>query len=223
MIEMNGLTKCFDGVPAVDDLTCAVGPGVVTGFVGPNGAGKSTTMRMILGLDLPSTGTATIGGRRYADLPSPMREVGALLDARAMHGGRTAYDHLVCLAESNRIPALAAADAPHAALGQTDVLRAILMTGPYLALIGQLAIAVGFLVRSTAGGITIVVASTILVPNVLLQVIGERAHFWPTLIGLVITSTINDPGAPSPWAGFGLSAASAMLAAAYTVFLCKDA
>jgi ABC-2 type transport system ATP-binding protein len=77
---------------------------MVTGFLGPNGAGKTTTMRMILGLDHPNAGQVAIGGRRYRDLPAPLHEVGALLDAKAMHGGRTAYNHLLCLAQSNGIP-----------------------------------------------------------------------------------------------------------------------
>jgi ABC-2 type transport system ATP-binding protein len=77
---------------------------MVTGFLGPNGAGKTTTMRMILGLDAPTQGSVTVGGHSYRDLPAPMREVGALLDARALHGGRRARDHLRCLAQSNGIP-----------------------------------------------------------------------------------------------------------------------
>ncbi|MDQ7908197.1 ATP-binding cassette domain-containing protein [Phytohabitans sp. ZYX-F-186] len=103
MIELRGLTKRFGGQLAVDGVTCTITPGRVTGFLGPNGAGKTTTMRMILGLDAPTAGGVTVNGRRYADLPVPMREVGALLDARAVHGGRTAYHHLLCLAQSNRI------------------------------------------------------------------------------------------------------------------------
>ncbi|MEV4675882.1 MULTISPECIES: ATP-binding cassette domain-containing protein [Actinomadura] len=104
MIEVKGLTKRFDETVAVDDLTFTVKPGLVTGFLGPNGAGKTTTMRVILGLHAATRGTATIGGRRYADLPAPMREVGALLDAHAVHDSRRAEDHLLCLALSNGIP-----------------------------------------------------------------------------------------------------------------------
>ncbi|MBG6086406.1 ABC transporter ATP-binding protein [Actinomadura viridis] len=104
MIEVRGLTKRFGGITAVDELTFTVRPGVVTGFAGPNGAGKTTTMRMILGLAAPSGGTVSVNGRRYAGSPAPMREVGALLDARAVHGGRRAFDHLLCLAQSNGIP-----------------------------------------------------------------------------------------------------------------------
>jgi ABC-2 type transport system ATP-binding protein len=103
MIELRGLTKRFGATRAVEDLTATIEPGVVTGFVGPNGAGKTTTMRMILGLTTPTEGTVLVGGRRYADLLRPMREVGALLDARAVHGARTAHAHLRWLALSNGI------------------------------------------------------------------------------------------------------------------------
>jgi ABC-2 type transport system ATP-binding protein len=103
MIEACGLTKRYGDKLAVDDLTFTVRPGIVTGFLGPNGAGKSTTMRMLLGLDAPSRGTATIGGRRYADQPAPMREVGALLEAKAIHTGRSARNHLLALAATTGI------------------------------------------------------------------------------------------------------------------------
>ncbi|GAA2060544.1 ABC transporter ATP-binding protein [Catenulispora yoronensis] len=105
MIEAIGLTKQYGDKKAVDGLTFTVRPGMVTGFLGPNGAGKSTTMRMILGLDAPTSGTVTVNGRPYVKAVAPMREVGALLDAKAIHGGRTAYNHLLALAQSNRLPA----------------------------------------------------------------------------------------------------------------------
>ena len=105
MIEICNLTKRFGPVTAVDDLSFAVLPGRVTGFLGPNGAGKTTTMLTILGLERPDRGDARIAGRRYRDLPVPLREVGSLLDANSVHGGRRASDHLRYLAESNRIPA----------------------------------------------------------------------------------------------------------------------
>jgi ABC-2 type transport system ATP-binding protein len=104
MIEARRLTKRYGATVAVDDLSFVVEPGRVTGFLGPNGAGKTTTMRMILGLDAPNQGTVTINGRPYRDLPRPLCEVGALIDAKAMHGGRKAYYHLLCLAQSNGIP-----------------------------------------------------------------------------------------------------------------------
>ncbi len=104
MIELEGLTKRFGTTIAVDNLSFRVRPGVVTGFLGPNGAGKSTTMRMMLDLDNPTSGTVRIDGKHYRDLPEPLKYIGALLDAKSMHGGRNAYNNLLCLAQSNRIP-----------------------------------------------------------------------------------------------------------------------
>jgi ABC-2 type transport system ATP-binding protein len=103
MIEAVSLTKRYGDTTAVEDLSFVVPPGQVTGFLGPNGAGKSTTMRLILGLDAPSAGAVTVNGRAYVELRRPLLEVGALLDAQAIHGGRTAYDHLLSLALSNGI------------------------------------------------------------------------------------------------------------------------
>ncbi|MFI5543905.1 ABC transporter ATP-binding protein [Streptomyces sp. NPDC051815] len=103
-IEFRELTKTYGDHRAVDGLTFDVLPGRVTGFLGPNGAGKSTTMRLLLGLDRPTSGTALIGGRRYLDLQEPLRRVGALLDAQSAHGGRTARDHLHVLAAAGGIP-----------------------------------------------------------------------------------------------------------------------
>jgi ABC-2 type transport system ATP-binding protein len=105
MIKIDHLTKRYGSTLAVNDLDFEVKPGVVTGFLGPNGSGKSTTMRIILGLDGPTSGQASINGQRYADLKDPMREVGALLDAKAVHPGRTARNHLRALAASNQIKA----------------------------------------------------------------------------------------------------------------------
>src|SRR5215813_9210421 len=105
MIEVRRLTKHYGPVLAVDALSFAVRPGSVTGFLGPNGSGKSTTMRMILGLDHPDQGSALIGGRRYDELRWPLREVGALLEAKSFHPGRSARAHLAALAASNKIPA----------------------------------------------------------------------------------------------------------------------
>jgi ABC-2 type transport system ATP-binding protein len=103
MIELNRLTKRFGPVTVVDDLSVTVRPGRVTGFLGPNGAGKTTTMRIVLGLDAPTSGIALVGGRRYQQIIRPLRQVGSLLDATAVHGGRTAYDHLLSVALSNGI------------------------------------------------------------------------------------------------------------------------
>ncbi len=104
MIEARGLAKHYGSTVAVDGLSFDVRPGMVTGFLGPNGSGKSTTMRMILGLDAPDAGQARIGGRPYRKLPWPLREVGALLEAKAFHPGRSARAHLAALAASNAIP-----------------------------------------------------------------------------------------------------------------------
>ncbi len=105
MIELDSLTKAYGSTRAVDGLTCTIEPGVVTGFLGPNGAGKTTTMRMILGLDHPTSGTATIDGKAYRQLADPLRTVGALLDARQVHPNRSVRAHLRWIAASNRIPA----------------------------------------------------------------------------------------------------------------------
>ncbi len=104
MIKARGLTKWYGDTTAVDAVDFTLEPGTVTGFLGPNGAGKSTTMRMVLGLDHPSAGTVTVNGRAYRDMPAPLHEVGALLEARGIHGGRSAYNHLLWLAKSNGIP-----------------------------------------------------------------------------------------------------------------------
>jgi ABC-2 type transport system ATP-binding protein len=105
MIEVRDLTKFYGGKAAVDHLSFTVEPGRVTGFLGPNGAGKSTTMRLILGLDRPQSGTALIDGKAYRDLPTPLRTVGALLEAKSVHSGRTARNHLLFLAQTQGLPA----------------------------------------------------------------------------------------------------------------------
>ncbi|QHC23385.1 ABC transporter ATP-binding protein [Streptomyces sp. GS7] len=104
MIEATALTKRYGPKTAVEDLSFTVRPGVVTGFLGPNGAGKSTTMRMLLGLDAPTSGRATVNGRAYAGHQAPLHEVGAMLEARAIHTGRTAFNHLLALAATTGIP-----------------------------------------------------------------------------------------------------------------------
>jgi ABC-2 type transport system ATP-binding protein len=104
MIEVRGLTKRYGARLAVSDLSFDIAPGMVTGFLGPNGAGKSTTMRLILGLDRPDGGSVRVDGQSYQSLAYPMREMGALLDAKAVNGGRSAYNHLLCLAQTNNIP-----------------------------------------------------------------------------------------------------------------------
>ena len=104
MIEAHDLTKRYGSTTAVDGATFTVQPGKVTGFLGPNGAGKSTTTRMIVGLDRPTRGTVTVGGKPYAEHRAPLREVGVLLDASAVHGGRSAYHHLRAMAATHGIP-----------------------------------------------------------------------------------------------------------------------
>ncbi|WP_045875259.1 ATP-binding cassette domain-containing protein [Pseudofrankia sp. DC12] len=104
MIEARGLTKRYGSKTAVDDLTITVQPGVVTGFLGPNGAGKSTTMRMAIGLDRPTKGTITVNGKAYRDFAAPLCEVGVLLEAKAVHTGRSAYKHLLAVAQTHGIP-----------------------------------------------------------------------------------------------------------------------
>jgi ABC-2 type transport system ATP-binding protein len=103
LIELDRLTKRFGGVTALEELTFTISPGKVTGFLGPNGAGKTTTMRLILGLDIPTSGTALIGGRRYQEIFRPLHEIGSLLDATAVDSGRSAWFHLLALARSNGI------------------------------------------------------------------------------------------------------------------------
>ena len=104
MIQAVRLSKRYGRTTAVDDLSFEVRPGLVTGFLGPNGSGKSTTMRMIMGLDRPDAGHVTLDGRPFHELPWPLREVGALLEAKAVHPGRSARNHLVSLAQTNAIP-----------------------------------------------------------------------------------------------------------------------
>ena len=104
MIEAQNLSKTYGDKTAVDDVSFTVRPGIVTGFLGPNGAGKSTTMRMIIGLDAPTAGSVTVNGKPYAAHRAPLHEVGALLEARSVHTGRTAYHHLRALAQTSGIP-----------------------------------------------------------------------------------------------------------------------
>ncbi|MDQ2896929.1 MAG: ATP-binding cassette domain-containing protein [Actinomycetota bacterium] len=103
MIEVHNLTKRYGEKTAVEDLSFTVAPGRVTGFLGPNGSGKSTTMRLILGLDAPTQGRAEVAGRAYRDYPAPLHEVGVLLEARSVHTGRSAYNHLLALAQTHGI------------------------------------------------------------------------------------------------------------------------
>jgi len=122
VIETQGLTKRYGGTTAVDDMTLTIRPGVVTGFLGPNGAGKSTTMRLILGLDQPTAGSVTVNGRDFRDSPAPLHEVGALLEAKAVHTSRSAYSHLRVLAATHGI-SRRRVDTVLELVGLTDVAR----------------------------------------------------------------------------------------------------
>jgi ABC-2 type transport system ATP-binding protein len=122
MIEVRDLTKRYGDKLAVDHLSFTVQPGRVTGFLGPNGAGKSTTMRLVLGLDYPASGTATINGKHYRDIPMPLRTVGALLEAKSMHGGRSARNHLRFLAQTQGLP-MSRVDEVLSLVGLHDVAR----------------------------------------------------------------------------------------------------
>jgi ABC-2 type transport system ATP-binding protein len=122
MIDVRDLSKRYGDKLAVDHLTFSVRPGMVTGFLGPNGAGKSTTMRMILGLDRPTTGSATVNGKPYSEHRAPLREVGAILEARAIHTGRSAYNHLLALGQTHGIPR-SRVDEVIALVGLQDVAR----------------------------------------------------------------------------------------------------
>ena len=122
MIRATGLTKRYGSTVAVDDLSFEVRPGQVTGFLGPNGSGKSTTMRLVMGLDAPDAGNVTVHGQRYRDLPWPLHQVGALLESKAIHPGRSAYNHLWMLAQTNGI-ARRRVDEVLALVGLTEVAR----------------------------------------------------------------------------------------------------
>jgi ABC-2 type transport system ATP-binding protein len=122
VIEARGLTKDYGDKRAVDGLTFSVRPGIVTGFLGPNGSGKSTTMRLILGLDAPTDGEVIVNGKRYRDHEAPLHEVGALLEARSVHTGRSAYNHLLALARTHGIPRSRVEELIHL-VGLRDVAR----------------------------------------------------------------------------------------------------
>jgi ABC-type iron transport system FetAB ATPase subunit len=165
LIEALSLTKVYGGKAAVDGIDFQVKPGMVTGFLGPNGASKSTTMRMILGLDRPTSGTVTVGGRSYQGKVWPLHEVGSLLDARAVHPGRSAYDHLHSLAAADGI-ARARVSEVLEQVGLTSVARKragtfslgmlahLLGTVCYMTAVGLIGLFTGVLVRSAAAAIT---------------------------------------------------------------------
>jgi ABC-type taurine transport system ATPase subunit len=191
MIEVSGLTKRFGPVTAVDGLSFTVRPGRVTGFLGPNGAGKTTTLRIILGLDAPAAGRALVGGRPYQRIIRPLHEAGAMLDANAVHPGRSAWHHLRAIARSNGIgaarvtevlaltglDAVAGRRAGGFSLGMKQRLGiaaallgvpgAVLAGGFYLAVVALLGVGLGVILRSTAAAIAVAVALTYLIPEIL--------------------------------------------------------
>lgn len=162
MIELSGLTKRYGPKTVVDGLTVTVQPGVVTGFLGPNGAGKSTTMRMLVGLEEPTAGRATVNGRRYAEHRSPMREIGVLLEPGARRPGRSARNHLLALAQTHRIPARRV-DEVLEMVGLTEVARA--RAGSFSMGMGQ---------RLGTGAGLAVFAAWVLVPLVAAAVLLRR-------------------------------------------------
>jgi ABC-type taurine transport system ATPase subunit len=206
MIEVDRLTKRFGAVTAVDALSFTVRPGHVTGFLGPNGAGKTTTMRLILGLDAPTSGTATIHQRLYKELVRPLHQVGALLDATALHPGRTAEAHLASIARSNGI-------------GGRRVTEMLQLTGAVTLAAGELAAFVSFFGAQAAlsghhlgvslarpGVVGAVLADGLLLFVVAMMGVGLGAIVRHTaggiaaLVGLIFLPAIAGL-LPSPWGG----------------------
>ena len=179
MIAVQGLTKRYGRTTAVDRLSFEVRPGQVTGFLGPNGAGKSTTMRVIMGLDAPDTGRATIGGRAYHQLRWPLREVGAMLEARSFHPGRTGRSHLHALA------------------------------GAYLALIALIGMGAGLIIRHSAAAITTLCVVILLLPALTLPFSASVQHatqkFLPEIIAEnSLTAVKPIPYSLTPWMGLAV-------------------
>jgi energy-coupling factor transporter ATP-binding protein EcfA2 len=171
MIESRGLTKRYGDKLAVDDLSFTVRPGKVTGFLGPNGAGKTTTMRMILGLDRPTAGSVTVHGKPFAELYSAMREVGALLDAKAVHGGRSAFavvtltiSLVTSFADFFVGQAILSGKHYNTTLGAPGVLRAVLLSAGIVAVFGLFAYGAGAIIRNTAGAISSILGFIFLIP-----------------------------------------------------------
>jgi energy-coupling factor transporter ATP-binding protein EcfA2 len=179
MIAVQGLTKRYGRTTAVDRLSFEVRPGQVTGFLGPNGAGKSTTMRVIMGLDAPDTGRATIGGRAYHQLRWPLREVGAMLEARSFRPGRTGRSHLHALA------------------------------GAYLALIALIGMGAGLIIRHSAAAITTLCVVILLLPALTLPFSASVQHatqkFLPEIIAEnSLTAVKPIPSSLTPWMGLAV-------------------
>jgi energy-coupling factor transporter ATP-binding protein EcfA2 len=211
MIEARGLVKRYGSTTAVDNLSFDVLPGMVTGFLGPNGAGKSTTMRMILGLDRPDAGTVRINGKNYRDLRCPLREVGALLAAKAaVLGAVTLVAGEVLAFTAFAVgEAVLRSPAPHATLGQPGVLRAVLMAGAYPALIALIGLGLGAVIRHTAGAICAVVGILFVLPLIVIpmgtSVQDAVEKFLPMMIAENSLTAVKPVAhSLSPGLGFGM-------------------
>jgi ABC-type taurine transport system ATPase subunit len=221
MIEATGLTKRYGATVAVDDLSFTVPPGQVTGFLGPNGAGKSTTMRQILGLDAPDSGSVTVGGRPYAARRRPLFQAGALLEAKAFHGGRSARNHLLCLALSNGI-SRARVDEVLDLVG----LRSVARRRAVLALLG---FGLGTVMRSSAGAVA-ALFGVLFVPTLLTALLPSSwqdtlGPYLPMNAGDAIYTVRPEAHMLGPWAGFGVFClyAAAVLAAGFALIGRRDA
>jgi ABC-type uncharacterized transport system fused permease/ATPase subunit len=206
VIVARDLTKTYGRKVAVDAITFGVEPGRVTGFLGPNGAGKSTTMRMILGLDRPSSGSVSVNGHRYQDSPAPLREVGALLEARALHPGRSARDHLRWLAVSNRIP--------------------VTRVDEVLGLVGLEAVAGQRSAGSRSGWVSAWASPWRCSATLLPGSWGEwTAKLLPGNAGSGVATPVSfNPNLLGPWAGFAvfLGEVAVLLAVAHLTFRRRD-
>ena len=187
VIVVRHLTKRYGPVVAVDDLSFTVAAGQVTGFLGPNGSGKSTTMRMIVGLDAPTAGQVTVDGRKYGQLRFPLREVGALLDAGAVHPGRT--------------------------------LRAVTGGAVHLVLVGAIAVALGALVRRTAGAVAVLFAVLLVIPGLVTLLPApwnnDITRYLPNSAGAAMSAVVRFPNLLSP--AEGLIVLCAYMAATLTL------
>ncbi len=247
MIEARGLVKRYGSTRAVNDLSFTVRPGLVTGFLGPNGAGKTTTMRLILGLDYATAGTVTVNGKPYRQLASPMREAGALLDARAVHGGRSARSHLLCLAQANDIPARRV-DEVLGIVGLSDVagkrskgfslgmsqrlgIAAALLGDPRILMFDEPGL--GAILRSTAGAMATAFGLLFLVPQLAKALpstwYADVVRWLPggdVVAAITGTQRVSDsPHLFSPWGEFAVFGAYTvvLLAVGAVLFARRDA
>src|SRR4051812_41948346 len=242
MIDVEHLSKRYGDTLAVDDLSFQIRPGLVTGFLGPNGAGKSTTMRLIVGLDKPSTGSVTVNGRRDRDLEAPLREVGTMLEARAhrlpilwakivVYGAVTFVSMLVAAFVSFFcVQAIVTRHGQDVTLAAPHALRAVIGTALFLTVMGVLAIGLGALVRNTAGGIAAFVGLLFVLPGVtalLPSSIGDTISPYLPLSAAftVATSTFEDTHHLGTWTGFAVFCgyAAVFVAAAAVSLVRRDA